>query len=62
MTVGVQHAEPKGLAAAGMLARFNVTVCGVLFVFVYLFCVDVAYVVGVSAAAGLSKLVELIVL
>lgn len=39
-SLGAQHG-----AAAAVWARFNLTVIGVLFVFVYLFFVDVAYVI-----------------
>lgn len=45
MTVYMQQ-DAAGQSAAGIWARFNLTVRGVLFVFVYLFWVDVAYVVS----------------
>lgn len=45
MTVQLQHLEPESEMAV-VWERFNLTVFGVLFVFAYLYCVDVAYVVG----------------
>jgi hypothetical protein len=44
MTV-VAPMQPAG-SSSSIWHRFNPTVCGVLFVFVYLYCVDVAYVVS----------------
>lgn len=45
MTVdGHNDAHPR--VQESVLSRFNFTVCGVLFVFIYLYWVDVAYVVG----------------
>lgn len=52
MTVVVQQMDSTfrqqpqtGASAPGVLERFNFTVCGVLFVFFYLYFVDVAFVI-----------------
>jgi hypothetical protein len=46
MTAAQQEMQQAGRLEAGIWDRFNFTVCAVLFVFVYLYYVDIAYVVG----------------
>lgn len=49
MTV-VAAMQPQAAGSSSSWHRFNATVCGVLFVFVYLYCVDVAYVVSANTS------------
>lgn len=42
--------QPQAAGSSSIWHRFNPTVCGVLFVFVYLYYVDVAYVVSANTS------------
>jgi hypothetical protein len=46
MTVAQPEMQHAGRLEAGIWGRCNFTVCAVLFVFVYLYYVDIAFVVG----------------